>query len=78
LIVSIVVLRSAGLAHDTRNRGLLARCAAAAAGGGAWIALGVAFLVLGISSPSGAYIGVGAAFLVIGLGRAARRRRRSS
>ena len=66
------------MTRDTRNRGLLARCAAAAAGGTAWTALGIVFLVLGITGPSGAYIGVGSAFVAIGLTREIRRRRQSS
>jgi hypothetical protein len=54
----------------------LHRCADAGTHGAAWVALGIAFLVLGISGSSGAYIGLGSAFLVIGLARLARRRRR--
>jgi hypothetical protein len=56
----------------------LSQCAAVSARGTVWIALGAAFLALGVSGSSGAYIGLGAAFLVIGLGRLLRRRRHPS
>jgi hypothetical protein len=39
-----------------------------------WIALGIVFLVIGMSRPSGAFIGLGAAFLAIALTRKRRRR----
>jgi hypothetical protein len=60
------------------SRRFLERCADAIGRGTVWIALGVAFLVLGISGSSGAFIGLGAAFLAIGIGRALRKRRRLS
>jgi hypothetical protein len=56
----------------------LRQCAETSARGTVWIALGAAFLALGVSGSSGAYIGLGAAFLVIGLGRLVRTRRRRS
>jgi hypothetical protein len=59
-------------------KGFVQRCAEASARGTVWIALGVAFLVLGVTSSSGGYIGVGAAFVAIGVSRAARRKRQSS
>jgi hypothetical protein len=63
----------------SHSKGFLERCADASARGTVWIALGVAFFVLGVTSSSGAYIGLGAAFLAIGVSRAARwRRHRSS
>jgi hypothetical protein len=60
------------------RKGFLERCAELSRSGAVWVALGVAFLVLGISSSSGAYIGLGAAFLAIGIGRTLRRRRPSA
>lgn len=57
-------------------RAILSRCSYAATSGAIWIALGVTFLVMGISRPSGAYIGLAAAFLVLGLRRVTRRQYR--
>jgi hypothetical protein len=52
----------------------LKRCSAATDTGGAWLALGIVFLTLGIARPSGGFIGLGAVFLALAV---ARRRKRS-
>ena len=62
----------------TGDQGFLKKCVAASTSGPTWVALGSAFLALGVSGSSGAHIGLGAAFLAIGLGRVIRQRRHSS
>ncbi len=55
-------------------KGWLKHCSAATNTREAWVAIGVVFLVLGMSSQSGAYLGIGAAFLAFGFARKSKHR----
>ena len=55
-------------------QGWLKRCSATTNTREAWVAIGVVFLVLGMTGQSGAYLGIGAAFLAIGFARKSRHR----
>jgi hypothetical protein len=61
--------------HAGAGRSLLQRCAAASNKSGVWVALGIAFLALGVLGPRAVYIALGAAFLAIGFGCTRRSRR---